>query len=244
MTNNSKSIVDCITATLRDEILRGQYRPGERLPSERDLASRFEASRGAIREVLKKLEELGIASINPGGVRVVPIEEASLSILGPLLVLNEWPDVTLVRHLLEVMGSLMSMSARTAIERASDDEISQIQLIVQRMIATDDPKQNRENWKELATLFAKINDNLVLRLIFNGLKTQFPERKDDPDFELAVDQQQRIKNLKLFELSLRKRDSKGAADAISSDFLLAIEAVERTFNSPPFETRTARQETR
>ena len=88
MTNNSKSIVECVTATLRDEILRGQYRPGERLPSERDLASRFEANRGAIREVLKKLEELGIASINPGGVRVVPIEEASLSILRPLLLLG------------------------------------------------------------------------------------------------------------------------------------------------------------
>ncbi len=244
MANNSKSIVDCITATLRDEILRGQYRPGERLPSERDLASRFEASRGAIREVLKKLEELGIASINPGGVRVVPIEEASLSILGPLLELHEWPDVTLVRHLLEVMGSLMSRSARTAIERASDDEISQIQRIVQRMIATDDPKENQENWKDLARLFARINDNLVLRLIFNGLKTQFPKREDDPNFELVVDQQQRIKNLKLFELSLRKRDSKGAADAISSDFLLAIDAVERTLNSHPFETGTASQETR
>ena len=93
MINGNRSIVECITATLRDEILSGQYRAGERLPSERDLASRFQANRGAIRESLKKLEQLGIASINPGGVRIIPLEEASLSIVGPLLDLQEFPEV-------------------------------------------------------------------------------------------------------------------------------------------------------
>ncbi|NCF80731.1 MAG: GntR family transcriptional regulator [Proteobacteria bacterium] len=38
-----------MTTTPRSEILRGQYRPGERLPSERDLAARFEANRGPVR---------------------------------------------------------------------------------------------------------------------------------------------------------------------------------------------------
>ena len=45
-----------VAEVLRDEILRGQYRPGERLPSERELASRFETSRGAVREAVTKLE--------------------------------------------------------------------------------------------------------------------------------------------------------------------------------------------
>ena len=56
-----------IAAVLKREILMGQYRPGERLPSERDLSKRFETSRGTVREALKKLEQLGIASIQLGG---------------------------------------------------------------------------------------------------------------------------------------------------------------------------------
>ena len=39
--SQSASRSAAIAAELRDEILRGQYREGERLPSERDLAERF-----------------------------------------------------------------------------------------------------------------------------------------------------------------------------------------------------------
>ena len=41
-----------IADILRTEILRQQYRSGERMPSERDLAASFDTSRGAVREAL------------------------------------------------------------------------------------------------------------------------------------------------------------------------------------------------
>ena len=228
MNNNNISIVECITATLRDEILGGQYRPGERLPSERDLATRFEANRGAIREALKKLEQLGIASINPGGVRVVPIEEASLSILGPLLDLQEIPDATLLGHFLEVMGLLISMSARTAIEKANDEEIEQMLTIVGRIISSRAAEQDREeNWNELGALFARINNNLVLRLIINGLKSQFMGRREKPPgFKVNFDQQKSMRVLKQLESGLSQRDSKRVAVAINDYFQLIIETVQ------------------
>ena len=50
-----KSRASDIADLLRDEILLGQYRPGERLPSERDLAARFQVNRGAVREAIKTL---------------------------------------------------------------------------------------------------------------------------------------------------------------------------------------------
>ena len=43
-----------IAAELRDAILRGQYRCGERLPSERDLAQRFGVHRSTVREAFSK----------------------------------------------------------------------------------------------------------------------------------------------------------------------------------------------
>ena len=44
-----------IAAGLIKDILSGRYRVGERLPSERDLAGRFDANRGSVREAMKKL---------------------------------------------------------------------------------------------------------------------------------------------------------------------------------------------
>ena len=38
-----------IVDTLRDEIVRGHYPPNSRLPTEAELGSRFEASRGTVR---------------------------------------------------------------------------------------------------------------------------------------------------------------------------------------------------
>ena len=58
---------DQIAEELILDVLTGSYRPGERLPSERDLAARFEANRGAVREAMKKLEQIGLAEISPGG---------------------------------------------------------------------------------------------------------------------------------------------------------------------------------
>ena len=49
---------DQIAGSLIQDILSGQYRVSERLPSERDLATRFDANRGAVREAMKKLEQM------------------------------------------------------------------------------------------------------------------------------------------------------------------------------------------
>jgi GntR family transcriptional regulator len=43
---------DQIADALIQDVLTGRYRVGERLPSERDLVTRFDANRGAVREAM------------------------------------------------------------------------------------------------------------------------------------------------------------------------------------------------
>jgi len=162
-----------IAELLRDEILQGQYRAGERLPSERDLAARFEVSRGGIREALKRLEQLGISHVQPGGARVVPLEEATLDVLGPLLDLKKIPDPPLVDQTLEVLGALMALAARQAVERATGPQIQRAITIVGRMAnESTSPLERIGIIRELLLHFVFVSDNLVIRLIVNGLKTQ------------------------------------------------------------------------
>ena len=118
-----------ITKTLSREILVGQYRVGERLPSERDLAARFEANRGAVREAMKKLEQLGIADIQPGGARVVPLNEASLDVIGFLLDLEQVPNRILLDQIFVVINSLVQTAALSAVKRLDDAELGQLRAL-------------------------------------------------------------------------------------------------------------------
>lgn len=162
-----------ITAILRDDILRGHYRAGERLPSERDLSARFDTSRGAVREAFKRLEQLGVATVQPGGARVVPIDKCTLDVLGPLLDLDEVPDAKLVDEVLQIVGLLMDLAARLAVEKATDEQIARAQAIIDEMASTDNSIARHEGLRRLSDFFTKVADHLVLKLIANGLRTTF-----------------------------------------------------------------------
>jgi DNA-binding FadR family transcriptional regulator len=45
---------------LKDEIASGQYRPGDKLPTEQELAKRFGVGRSSIREAIKVFHHLGV----------------------------------------------------------------------------------------------------------------------------------------------------------------------------------------
>lgn len=217
---SSSSRVEEIWDVLREEILRGQYRPGERLPSERDLAARFGANRGAVREALKKLEQIGIADITPGGVRVVPVEDATLDVLGYILSQHEFPDPALIGQVFEVLGALMSMSARTAVRAASDEQLEQMRERVAALMAVQDNREREaELWAELGRQFTEANNNLVLRLILNGLKTQFVGRlKASTESDVRLDAERNRQILETLADQLVRRDADAVAAAISDHF--------------------------
>lgn len=169
-----------IATILRDEILSGQYRAGERLPSERDLCERFKVSRGAVREALKQLQQLGIASIQPGGARVVPLQECTLDVLGPLLDLNDVPDPKLVDEVMHMIGVLMREAAAAAVEKASDEQLADADAIIDEILAcTGDAARQFEALRKLADFYVTVADHLVLRLMVNGLRTPFMEHMAD-----------------------------------------------------------------
>jgi len=222
--NGSKA--EEITCILREEILRGQYRAGERLPSERDLAARFEANRGAVREAIKKLEQLGILDVKPGGVRIVPVEDATLEVLGHMMDLEETPSPKLVVQFFEVLGAIMSLSIRSAIENATSEQISHVRGMIKNLInSIDQQEEYHRQWSTLGAYFNEINQNLVLRLIINGLKTQFMERLQNTGLHPNIDKQQDVKYLHIIDIAFKDRDQKAASNAIIGHFQLLKEGI-------------------
>ena len=162
-----------VARVLREEVLTGRYRPGDRLPSERDLAQRFETTRAIVRVAVQKLAQLGLATVQPGGARVAPLEDASLDAIGHLLELQRPPDPELVDQVLEVMGALIATSARITVERGTDETLEQARALLVRLRDDDLPETEEVALVlRLAQVFMDASDNLVLQIIRRGLRAQ------------------------------------------------------------------------
>lgn len=55
-----------VLSQIKQAILRGQFKTGEKLPSERELTEEFQVSRGVIREAIRVLENSGFVEIRQG----------------------------------------------------------------------------------------------------------------------------------------------------------------------------------
>src|SRR5215468_2046364 len=56
-----------IASQVRSQLATGRLRPGDRLPSERDLAQQLGVGRNSVREALRALEVSGILRLHKGG---------------------------------------------------------------------------------------------------------------------------------------------------------------------------------
>jgi DNA-binding FadR family transcriptional regulator len=165
---------DQIAGSLINDILSGHYRVDERLPSERDLAARFDANRGAVREAMTKLEQLGVADVKPGGARVKARSEASVDVISHMLEQGELPDMRLVDQILVVVNGLMSVAAEQTLELASNEEIEAIRAIADNFAAgIEDEEVHTLARFELMQAIMDASNNLPLQLVARSLFEQF-----------------------------------------------------------------------
>jgi len=127
-----KKISEEIVEQIKAMIAKGQLKPGDRLPSERDLATMLGVSRPSVREAIMVLEAMGfLDSRQGGGTFVRALTEASIT--NPLAKLVEQRDPQVLRSLAEVRMGLESWSAFLAAQRASEEDIEEIRRLYQVM---------------------------------------------------------------------------------------------------------------
>ncbi|MEA2361564.1 MAG: GntR family transcriptional regulator, transcriptional repressor for pyruvate dehydrogenase complex [Thermoleophilaceae bacterium] len=112
---------------VRDElegaIGRGDYEPGDRLPSERQLSEMFGVSRVSVREAIRSLEALGLVEVRQGrATLVVDASERSQSYLARWLELHR--DEVL--ELLFVRGALDELAAASAAASRDSDALARV----------------------------------------------------------------------------------------------------------------------
>ncbi|WP_444922271.1 GntR family transcriptional regulator [Microbulbifer sp. CnH-101-G] len=109
-----QSLAERLFLTLRGEIVEGRIPAGSKI-SEPELARRFNASRGSLREALMRLESLGLLERRVNvGARVVELSERGLL------------------DLYEVREALEGMACRLAAEQRSEEDLLELRQMLSR----------------------------------------------------------------------------------------------------------------
>jgi len=136
-----KKISEEIVSQIKQLISKGDLKPGDRIPSERDLATMLGVSRPSVREAIMVLEAMGfLDSRQGGGTFVRALTEGT--IMDPLAKLVEKKDPELLRSLAEVRMGLESWSAYLAAQRATDEDVAELR----RIYAVMEKQAARGGW--------------------------------------------------------------------------------------------------
>lgn len=125
-------IYEQIAAQIEQLILSGELQSGDRLPTERELASQFGASRTAVREAMKQLEQKGLVEMHPGrGTRVIDgTSEAMRDSLGLMMRVGQAGSSVSLVELREILEPEI---AALAASRAGEEHIAAMREAVRIM---------------------------------------------------------------------------------------------------------------
>lgn len=128
-----KKLSEEIVDQIKELISRGELRPGQRIPSERDLASFLGVSRPSVREAIMVLEAMGFLESRQGGGTYVR-SLADVTMADPLASMVERRDPRMLHALTEVRIGLETWSAYLAAKRAEDSEIERLRELYNIMV--------------------------------------------------------------------------------------------------------------
>lgn len=148
-------VAETVKRQIEQLILRGILRPGERLPSERDLAERLGVSRPSVREAIATLVEQGLLNTRAGsGIYVANVLGSAFS--EPLIQLFSSHDEALFDYL-SFRRDLEGLAAERAARMSSDTDLKVITAIFRKM----ENAHTKRNPAEEAALDAEFHMAIV-----------------------------------------------------------------------------------
>jgi GntR family transcriptional regulator, transcriptional repressor for pyruvate dehydrogenase complex len=245
MTNNSPAVpegivsdpdeglaAERVVAHIERQIQRGQLKPGDRLPAERELARQIKVSRPSVRAGLRSLAAVGILESRHGAGSFITAGPPRLS-TGPLSLLAALhgftrDDMFDARRVLE-MGA-----ARLAAERATGEDLATMSEEVAGMFASmQDPQAFLVHDVSFHRAVAMASHNPVLAALVELVSTMVYERRR-LTVERARDLKESAEMHRRIYAAIRERDGERARLAMSQHLDLArmAQASEELVDAP------------
>ncbi|MCK0174137.1 MULTISPECIES: FadR/GntR family transcriptional regulator [Mycobacteriaceae] len=172
---NRRSVPEDVFDQIISEVLSGDLRPGEALPSERRLAEVLGVSRPAVREALKRLSSAGLIDVRQGDATTVRDyrRTAGLDLLPRLLMHGGAPDLAVVRSILETRLHNGPKVAELAAQRRPEDLPDRLRTVVTELADEPDAVVAQRHALDFWDLVVDGADSIAFRLMYNTLRATY-----------------------------------------------------------------------
>ena len=146
---------------VKSEILSGRLRPGDRLPSERELADRLGSSRNSVREGLRVLDNIGVVSSQHGSGNYISLnfDETMTEVLSFMYMLKGIQE----DQLTEFRRSIELESYYLAAERITDQQKKELKEHLEKLetVRTESARVRHDRAIHQILVTASGNDFLI-----------------------------------------------------------------------------------
>jgi DNA-binding FadR family transcriptional regulator len=121
---NRESVTSSIINRLTDLLISGELKPGDKLPTEMELAEQLGVGRNSVREAIKMLSYLGVIEIRRG-IGTFVANSMPESVVNPLILGLVFEQKT-SREIIELRLLIETAIGEIVIQKASDEDIKNL----------------------------------------------------------------------------------------------------------------------
>ncbi|MEM0488612.1 MAG: GntR family transcriptional regulator [candidate division WOR-3 bacterium] len=181
---SAKRTFEEISEQIKSLIFKGMFKPGDRLPPERELAQMFQTGRMSVREALRTLEEAGLIYTKPGADGGIFVKEPDWTgFTKTISVLFNAGNLTL-REITEARLILEKAIIERGFEHFSEDHISALEnniLNCERYLSLKDKKNYPTSVDaflgDFHLLIAETCGNKLLRYFMKAILALYVDQK-------------------------------------------------------------------
>lgn len=232
----NEKVTDLIIGQVRDAVLSGQLKPGDRLASEKELVSQFDVSKATLREALRALEVMGLVESRKGasgGVFITQVElQTTIHSMMNFLHFQSLSisEITMIRFMLE------PNIARLVVAKISEEDLETLQSFINS--EESDIRNNKKKDIGFHRYLARITNNSMLILIVDFIESHLDEIKQSLDLSADFYANVRDAHRRILEC-LAAKDPGGVSAAMAQDVLevgryLSNELDEKAFEPADF----------
>lgn len=204
------SIPEVVFEEIQRLVTDGELQPGDRLPSETELAERFGVGRSSIREAMRALQLLGVIEVIQG--KGTFVREPGIL---PLVI--DWTRIAQIGIISEVMEARQFMEvilAQLAAERATDEDIDALRAALEHSRESiPNLETNIQAGVDFHLALADASHNQVLALMYRTIRDLYLEtaRQTRTSRQVAED---RLHDHERILQGIIARDPEAAAQAM------------------------------
>ena len=180
----AEKLAQAVERQIEHLILQGILRPGERLPSERELSERLGVSRPSLREAIAALQDEGLLTARAGaGIFVAEVLGSAFS---PALIRLFSRNTQAVFDYIAFRSDLEGVAAARAARMGSDADLEVIDTIFRRMIVAHgkrNPTLEAELDVEFHTAIIEASHNVI---ILHMMRSMFDLLREGVFFNRSV----------------------------------------------------------